>query len=63
MFIYTAKIYVGAQEVQNNTSDDLEQLFIWMLTQVQGKTGDYHGHIINNSTNEIIRNFRKCHDE
>ncbi|HAT8803722.1 hypothetical protein DI119_15440 [Legionella pneumophila] len=60
MFTYTAKIYFDNFEITNHSGNDLDSLFIWMLTQVQGKFGNLNGQITNNQTHLIEKEFRTC---
>jgi hypothetical protein len=57
---YLVKLYLGDNEVIGNAGDDLEQLYVWMLSQAGEILGDIHGEIIDNKTLEIVRQFRKC---
>lgn len=60
-YTYTATLYLGNDKVLNNTGDDLEQLYIWMLSLAAGENSDdVHGEIINNQTHELVKQFRKC---
>lgn len=56
---YTAKIYLGSDEVMHNTGNDVDELYEWMLVQAQGKFGDIHGELIENKTSKVVRRFRK----
>lgn len=58
MFTYTAKIYFDEFEINQNSGDNLESLFIWMLTQEDGKFGNYSGQITNNKTHVTEKEFR-----
>ena len=60
MYEFTAKIFDGNQEIERRTGNDSDILYIWMLTQVQGKFGDLKGIIIDNSSSEIIKTFNAC---
>jgi hypothetical protein len=59
-FKYTPKIYLGNEEIANTSSNDAEQLYIWMLSQANGNPSNIHGEIIDNESHQIIRQFRKC---
>ncbi|STX50991.1 Uncharacterised protein [Legionella busanensis] len=59
MFTYTATIYFGSHVINTKSSDDLDALFIWMLTEGDNDFGDYSGQIVNNSNLEVIRQFKK----
>lgn len=56
---YTAKLYYGERVIADNSGDDIEQLYIWMIVQANGKLGDVHGEVMDNQTQKIIRQFRK----
>ncbi|VEB36742.1 Uncharacterised protein [Legionella sainthelensi] len=58
MFIYTAKIYFDNIEINQSSGNNLDSLFIWMLTQQKGEFGNYNGQITNNKTNQIEKEFR-----
>lgn len=60
MFTYTAKVYFDTFEIANRSGDNLELLFIWMLSQVQGKFGNLSGKLTNNKTHFIEREFCTC---
>lgn len=60
MFTYTAKIYFDDSEITKRSGDNLEPLFVWMLTQVQGKFGNLSGQVINNKLHLVEREFRAC---
>lgn len=57
---YTAKIYLGEDEILENSKNDIDELYAWMLGQAEGKFGNIHGEIIDNKTNTIVRKFRKA---
>lgn len=56
---FTATVYCKEERIATQTGNDLEQLYIWMLTQVNGSFGAVHGEIIDNRTNKTIRTFCK----
>ncbi|PJD91547.1 MAG: hypothetical protein CK426_00390 [Legionella sp.] len=60
MFNYTAKIYFDTCEIKTRSGNQLNELYVWMLAQVQGKFGNLHGQIINNKTHLIEKEFRSC---
>jgi len=60
---YIAKIFFGDRETLDKSGDDAEQLYIWMLTQANGKMGDVHGEILDSETQKVVRKFRKCPPE
>ncbi|HHF7374937.1 hypothetical protein [Legionella bozemanae] len=57
MFIYTAK-YIDDIEMKQSSGNNLDSLFIWMLTQQEGKFGNHNGQITNNKTYLIEKKFR-----
>lgn len=60
MFTYTAKIYFDDFEIMNRSGNDLEVLFIWMLSQAQGELGNLSGQITNNKSKLIEKEFQAC---
>lgn len=56
---YTATIYGGDEILATNSSDDIEMLYLWMLTNDQCLYGDVHGQIIDNIDHEVVREFKK----
>lgn len=60
---FTAKLYCGKQEIDSHFGNDVDALYIWMLTQVQGKFGDFSGSIVDNKTDEVVRSFRSSSGE
>ncbi|WP_133138075.1 hypothetical protein [Legionella rowbothamii] len=60
MFTYTAKIYFDDFEITKRSGNDLESLFIWMLTQAQGKLGNLSGKVINNKSHLVEKEFQAC---
>ena len=60
---YIAKLYFGNKDVMDMAGDDVEKLYIWLLTQANGKMGDVHGEIIDSKTQEVVKQFRKCPPE
>lgn len=57
---YTAKIYFGQNETEQQSGDDADELYNWMLMKTQGAFGNYHGEIIDNKTKKVVRAFRKA---
>jgi hypothetical protein len=57
---YTASVYCGEEQIAKQAGVDVDQLYTWMLIQVNGHFGDIHGDIIDNKTKKTIRTFRKC---
>ncbi|KTD43076.1 hypothetical protein [Legionella parisiensis] len=60
MFIYTAKLYVEEKTIDERDSDDIEELYLWMMAKAHNQTTHYNGFIINNKTHEVIRTFQSC---
>jgi len=60
---YTAKMYLDKDEILQNSGDDMDQLYTWMLAQAEGKFGNIHGEVIDNMTQEVVRQFRKVPPE
>jgi len=56
---YSAAVYCNEVEIAIKTGNDIEELYIWMLLQVNGTIGDIHGTIIDNKTQEIAKAFRR----
>jgi hypothetical protein len=58
---YTAKIYSEDKEIAQKSGNDVEELYIWMLTSDNGRTpsSGTHGEIIDNHTQIVIRKFKK----
>ena len=57
---YTAKIYCSTTEIALQSGDDMEKLYLWMLTYADEKnSGEIHGEIIDNKTHQVIRQFKK----
>lgn len=57
---YTAKIFLGEDEMMHNLGNDMDELYAWMLTLAEGKFGNVHGEIVDNQTQEVVRKFRKA---
>ena len=57
---YTATIYCEEEIIAFKHGDDVEELYLWMLTQANGKPGGLHGQILEVKTKTVIRQFRKA---
>lgn len=57
---YTAKIYSTDKEIARKSGDDIEELYIWMLTYENGGCCGSHGEIFDNITEEVVRKFKKA---
>ncbi len=57
---FTANVYCKEERVATQTGTDLDQLYAWMLIQVNGHFYDIRGEIIDNETNKTVRTFRKA---
>ena len=58
MFTYTATVYFNSHVINTKSSDDLDSLFIWLLTEGD-QDGDSSGQIIHNLSQEIVKKFKK----
>ncbi|QMT62068.1 hypothetical protein [Legionella sp. PC997] len=58
MCIYTAKIYIEDEIIDERNSDDLDGLYIWMIAKADSQKIPYKGIIINNYTKEVVRTFK-----
>lgn len=47
MFTYTAGIYFDDIEIKQSSGNNLDSLFIWMLSQQEREFGNYNGLITN----------------
>jgi hypothetical protein len=56
---YDAKIYFGEKIVLYTTGDDIEQLYVWMLSNSDKHMGFIHGEIIDNQSHEVVKKFKK----
>ncbi|MDI9817932.1 MULTISPECIES: hypothetical protein [unclassified Legionella] len=56
---YTAKIYSQDEVVAQKSGDDIEHLYLWMLTFANGFSCRIQGEIIDNETKEIVRKFKE----
>lgn len=54
---YTAKLYLEDGEVILNTADDIEELIEWMNEQTEESLDDVKGEIIDNATQQVVKNF------
>ncbi|WP_131782818.1 hypothetical protein [Legionella gresilensis] len=59
MFTYTATVYFGPHIINTKSSDNLDALFIWMLTEGDKNFGEASGQIINNLNLEVVKQFKK----
>ncbi|KTC79162.1 hypothetical protein OQJ13_14635 [Legionella sp. PATHC035] len=57
---FTANVYCKEERIATQTGTDIDQLYAWMLIQVNGYFGDIRGEIIDNKTHKTIRTFRKA---
>ncbi|MCW8444082.1 hypothetical protein OQJ05_08455 [Fluoribacter gormanii] len=57
---FTANVYCKEEKIATQTGDDLDQLYTWMLIQVNGHFDDIRGEIIENNTKKTVRTFRKA---
>lgn len=59
-FKYTAKIYIDDDEIAEESGDDADELYNWMLVKAQGKFGNFNGEVIDNETKKTVKSFRKA---
>ncbi|MGL5741609.1 MAG: hypothetical protein ACRCXC_03170 [Legionella sp.] len=57
---FTATVYCNEERIVAKNGNDFEQLYTWMLIQVNGVFGEIHGEIIDNTTRAVVRRFRKA---
>lgn len=57
---YTAKLYIGDEEIEDKSGENLDDLYSWLLSQAEDKFGNAHGKIIDNQSNQVVREFRKA---
>lgn len=58
--LYTAKVFSGNEQFAERVGNNVDELYIWMLIEVNGNFGDIHGEVVDNATKERIKAFRKC---
>jgi len=56
---YTANVYCSEERIATQYGDSIDQLYVWMLLQVNGNFGVFHGEIIDNHSKEIVKTFCK----
>ncbi|MDR3442709.1 MAG: hypothetical protein P4L65_06785 [Legionella sp.] len=56
---YTASVYCNKEQIAEQTGDNIDKLYTWMLIKGSGIFGDVHGAIIDNKTKKTIRTFCK----
>ncbi|STO91743.1 hypothetical protein DI119_15430 [Legionella pneumophila] len=59
MFKYTATVYWGTHILDTKSSNDLNALLVWMLTEGDKEFGESRGQIVNNFDCEIVQRFKK----
>ncbi|MCE0723285.1 MULTISPECIES: hypothetical protein [Legionella] len=57
---FTANVYCKEERIATQTGNDIDQLYTWMLIQVNGHFDDIRGEIIDNQTKNTVRTFRKA---
>lgn len=57
---YTAKIYLEKDEIAHRLGDDVDDLYAWMLAKAEDTFGNVHGEILDNKTQQSIKQFRKA---
>ncbi len=56
---YTATIYCGEEIIAYKHGEDIEELYLWMLTHVNEKFGSARGEVLEIKTHTVVRQFRK----
>lgn len=56
---YTAKIYMDDEVLMEESGEDLDELYNWMMLKAHGKFGNISGEIIDNQSKKVVRSFRK----
>lgn len=56
---YTAKILLGDKVIMSDSGDDLDQLFVWLVTEATEHKEFVNGVIYDNSNHKIIKRFHK----
>lgn len=57
---FTAKLYFNNKVIDQESGDDVEALYTWLLTKAQDKFGNASGEIIDNDTHAVIKTFKKA---
>ena len=57
---FTASVYCKDERIAIQSGDDIDQLYAWMLIQVNDTYGDIHGEIVDNITKKTVRTFCKA---
>lgn len=57
--IYTATIFCEEEIIAYKHGEEIEDLYLWMLTQANGKSGSIHGEVVEVRTKTVVRQFRK----
>lgn len=55
---YTATIFLQDEILAEKQGDDIEFLFVWMLTHEKAANGRVQGKIVDNQTKEQVREFK-----
>lgn len=55
---YTATIFLQEEVLAEKQGDDVDSLYLWMLTHEKCASGRVQGKIVDNQTNEIVREFK-----
>ncbi len=55
---YTAKIIFEDGESLLNSANDVEELIVWLNNQAESSFGQSNSNIIDNQTQQVIKNFQ-----
>ncbi|MDP1603814.1 MAG: hypothetical protein Q8M03_11180 [Legionella sp.] len=56
---YIATIYSKEEVIVTRTGNDIEQLYIWIMLQLEDCFGDIRGEIVDCKTDEIVKTVNK----
>ncbi|MBA2650554.1 MAG: hypothetical protein H0U75_13370 [Legionella sp.] len=60
---YTATIFYEEEILAYKQGDNVEELYLWMLTHAHGHPGSIRGEIMELKSSTVIRKFRKSSTE
>lgn len=60
---YTANAYCNEEKIAAREGDNIDLLYAWIILQANGKFGDVHGEVIDNTTNKVVRTFQKAYED
>lgn len=55
---YTAKLTTNADEIIENSDDNLDSLITWVQKQMETSMGEMQGDIIDNKTHQVVKHFQ-----